>query len=848
MTNRKKFNKPYYFQTIVEKNILNGQDVILQAPTGSGKTRAAIQPALKGFERNPAQYPQKMVYGVPMRVLASSFMDEFRETARTNSKWLDNNWQPHIQTGERPEDRQFEGQLTFATVDQILAGFLNMPYGLPRSRDNMNAGAVIGSYLVFDEFHLYPTGQMMLTVLAMLKMLKGVSRFTLMTATFSPVMLRAIADELGAVVVADGATLPDSTTVHFNDIDRLNQQHRTWLARDGVLNASHIQQALDDHQVVLCICNRVDRAQEIFANLQPDNQTDTLLLHSRFYQNDRAALEQKALTWLGKDDTTGERHDDGRKKVIIATQVVEVGLDISADMLLTECAPAASLIQRAGRCVRWGGQGEVHVFQPPADQPDSDAPNYAPYINDGFDDVCRRTWEALTSADFHNSVLDYAGEQRLIKLGHDAHDREHLVDDLATRLDTRMGEIIECIQNRDDGMRNHLIRENSSASLFIMDTPDQHTMLTEQPHRLESFSVSRGRIFHEFEQMLTTYDGDAPYLLKGADQQESEDFEGRNTTVYKWLDLRSEQDVFNFWEFVAHPLAISYDSRLGLRWHNPAGQPARPSPDNKRQSIDYSGYNADTYVQHIDGLHQAYSSYKSSRYRPLREDYHFALLALARRITPDITFETLDTFMRLTLALHDVGKLNQPWQMWAQARHHLYAETIDTDVDVPTDGTPLAHTFKGRSKFAGKEAEYETRFSQMKIPPRGNHSVEGAEAVRQLIWQVTNQDRTWFSIVTAAICRHHTPTASTAGAFQMADNTGAALLDSLRTCGFQEQADDWLPLIQREFQQHSPWIQGALQEISMTRGNYNKALMYLLFVRILRLADQRSSTYIHELR
>ena len=49
----------------------------------------------------------------------------------------------------------------------------------------------------------------------------------------------------------------------------------------------------------------------------------------------------------------------------VATQVVEAGLDLSADLLLTEAAPANSLIQRAGRCARYApprNRGQVVVF------------------------------------------------------------------------------------------------------------------------------------------------------------------------------------------------------------------------------------------------------------------------------------------------------------------------------------------------------------------------------------------------------------------------------------------------------------------------------------------------------
>ena len=48
------------------------------------------------------------------------------------------------------------GALTFCTIDQLLASFLAIPYGVGPNRANLNVAGVAGSYLVLDEFHLYP--------------------------------------------------------------------------------------------------------------------------------------------------------------------------------------------------------------------------------------------------------------------------------------------------------------------------------------------------------------------------------------------------------------------------------------------------------------------------------------------------------------------------------------------------------------------------------------------------------------------------------------------------------------------------------------------------------------------
>ena len=66
----------------------------------------------------------------------------------------------------------------------------------------------------------------------------------------------------------------------------------------------------------------------------------------------------------------------GVDRVIVATQVVEAGVDVSARTLVTELAPWSSLVQRFGRCARYGGSGRVVVVDRGRDE--RAAPPYAP--------------------------------------------------------------------------------------------------------------------------------------------------------------------------------------------------------------------------------------------------------------------------------------------------------------------------------------------------------------------------------------------------------------------------------------------------------------------------------------
>jgi CRISPR-associated endonuclease/helicase Cas3 len=84
-----------------------------------------------------------------------------------------------------------------------------------------------------------------------------------------------------------------------------------------------------------------------------------MLIHSRFTFFDRRILERRIFDY---------------PKIVVATQVVEVSLDIDYDVLFTEACYLDSLVQRAGRINRRGnlgnnGEGVVRVFQPEGSLP-----------------------------------------------------------------------------------------------------------------------------------------------------------------------------------------------------------------------------------------------------------------------------------------------------------------------------------------------------------------------------------------------------------------------------------------------------------------------------------------------
>ncbi len=818
---------PYHYQKKVQDLYLEQEaNVILQAPTGAGKTQAALEPGILGFheaDNYGRDYPTRLIYGVPMRVLASSFVKEHQAIAKGlhgNTEW-DDTWEPTIQTGERPEDKLLEGRVIFATVDQMLASFLNLPYGLPKRLGNINAGALIGSYLIFDEFHLYPRKEMMLTVLAMLRMLRGISRFTLMTATFSAPLLDSLAQLLEAEVIAEreGDQL-------FGDVTNIQTQKRYWHAQTAILSVDSVRQCMGDSQRTLIVCNTVNRAQALYLKLKesfPDYEV--ILLHSRFYKHDRQAIEKKVLDRFGKatDGATLER-----PVILVATQVIEVGLDISSDVLITECAPAASLIQRAGRCARRAHEeGHVHVFLPRDE--DSGDVSFVPYIEDDLEDVCERTWAALREH-FDGVQMDFSKEQAFINLAHSEHD-EAFIQGLEAKVEARIDDIAQCMAKPELGYLGTLIRTNTTVPLYISEHPNKDGLLTEKPWQYEPFNMSKGQIGRLFEQGT----------LYVAVEERIEDEETPYVRAsYRWRSIGDKSEVYQpkAQMFAVEPSTVSYTPETGLILE--AGiYPATTSPRIPSPSWDRPHYHAEYYHEHIRGLYRAYTKplgrVDNAPCRiPLQRELQYSLKRLCHIL--GLSPEAGEEAMRLMLALHDVGKLNRPWQAWAQ-NWQVYRHEQGFDIHKPLGNNPLAHTDFNSDDERERELQ-----KQFKHQPRGTHAVESAQAMLPIIRELypDENEYLWEAVSLVAVMRHHTPTADSCKKFDMVDEGYEAIAMALQEVGFHEDSAYLAGLVERRFKKSNYALSDAINELLPNKTNYLKYLLYLAMVRILRLADQRS--------
>ena len=126
------------------------------------------------------------------------------------------------------------------------------------------------------------------------------------------------------------------------DAERKQSDYLKRLAEHISNPENHAQSGL-----TLVIVNTVDRARKLYELLKKRTslaQVPIKLIHSRFRPLERELWGD----FLGQKDST--------RRILISTQVVEAGVDLSACFLYTELAPWASLVQRFGRCARYPGE------------------------------------------------------------------------------------------------------------------------------------------------------------------------------------------------------------------------------------------------------------------------------------------------------------------------------------------------------------------------------------------------------------------------------------------------------------------------------------------------------------
>ena len=418
---------------------------LVDIPTGAGKTAAVVLAWLwrRRFAGEDVRRatPRRLVYCLPMRVLVEQTRDNV-------VNWLDNlgmlagqavraegqkagkivDYHPlekhsSAQDDNRPVDnyakeKGFEGNriavsilmggedtdewdiyperdaVIIGTQDMLLSRALNRGYGMSRYRWPVHFGLLNTDCLwVMDEVQLMGVGVETSAQLEGLRNRLGTNR-NIQTIWMSATLTESQLDTV------DNPKPPGSRSRHQFDATDLQRKElgqrysaKKIMRKSSLILTEDIEikeyaGSLAEHLIALhkpgtltiLIANQVRRAQEVYKALLKNGRrtSDTILVHSRFRSADRKA---RLNMLVGNKDL-----------VLVSTQVLEAGVDISARSMISELAPWPSIVQRVGRCNRFGEYEDAVVEWIDIVPGKDDGAIALPYDGESFD----RAREILT--------------------------------------------------------------------------------------------------------------------------------------------------------------------------------------------------------------------------------------------------------------------------------------------------------------------------------------------------------------------------------------------------------------------------------------------------------------------
>jgi len=417
------------------------ESLLINVPTGLGKTAGVVLawlwnylPGLDGLGCcASAPWPRRLVYCLPMRTLVEQTEKEVRgwlgnlvkacraielslpEAAVEKLLWLAGESagavrSPVVLMGGVESDRDWDvwpekPTILIGTQDMLLSRALNRGYGMSRYRWPMHFGLLNNDALwVVDEVQLMGAGMATTAQLEAFRSAMATlqpTRTWWMSATVRLDWLRTVDFE-----PETGLRVFELSAEENREPEVVKRRQASKPVARAIAPAHEPKQLAEEiveataaaEGLTLVVVNTVDRARELHRQLGRllKDGPPPLLIHSRFRPPERkAALEE-----LERRSRTGTG-------IVVSTQVVEAGVDISAQLLFTELAPWASLIQRFGRCNRFGNQADARVLWV-----DVDSAKAAPYSPELLDAARGRLLELDDAAPGRLVDFPFRDEER----------------------------------------------------------------------------------------------------------------------------------------------------------------------------------------------------------------------------------------------------------------------------------------------------------------------------------------------------------------------------------------------------------------------------------------------------
>lgn len=371
-------NEPYSYQR-EEIGKLCG-DVpffgLLFAPCGRGKTEAALIWALKAAQKYRRN---KIVFAMPTQITSNAMWERFcklfgegktepeqvengklhvglfhgksliilKDTMKHEAESDESLDYESVEDVEEATGENFKGNIFFkpinvTTIDHLVYSFI---HGF--SQADFAAGNLQNAIIVFDEVHYYEkqTLEHLMTLLELLQKMRIPA--LLMSGTLPQFFIKKVKEineEFQYLYSDDEGLLFEPFKIDTSCLRPLVQQ--------GQVNEQVVNEIADNYHkglVQFVILNTIERSKLFYMALKnrlPEAGETIVLLNSQFTYSDRADKEKNLLKDL--------KEKKSRPFILVATQIIEISLDISCDIMYTELAPADALGQRGGRLNRKG--------------------------------------------------------------------------------------------------------------------------------------------------------------------------------------------------------------------------------------------------------------------------------------------------------------------------------------------------------------------------------------------------------------------------------------------------------------------------------------------------------------
>ncbi len=354
---------PYPYQELLAEK--TNIPEILDIPTGAGKTEAAILAIYLWRCVHPDKdvrecTPRRLIYCLPMRVLVEQTISRVKEwIVKLNLEKeikvvtlmggnVDYNYRLY------PENNV----IIIGTQDMLLSRALNRGYAMSPFQWPVEFGLLNNDCLwVMDEIQLMHNGLATSVQLEEFRCRMNTyapHKTVWMSATVNLQWLKTVdsdPEKYTRFALTEKDTKSECLSKRNNakkQLEELKLSNSKEYTKD---DATKIKSKHVSGTITIIIVNTVKRAQRLFEELKKiSEKTDIMLIHSRFRREERTNMNKKIQTI--------SEGTDKQDMIIVSTQVIEAGVDISAKTLITEMAPWSSMVQRFGRCNRKGEHNE----------------------------------------------------------------------------------------------------------------------------------------------------------------------------------------------------------------------------------------------------------------------------------------------------------------------------------------------------------------------------------------------------------------------------------------------------------------------------------------------------------